>query len=296
MKVHGAALRRLAYLGARHGPAAWVARSPGPIGLLIAAALPEERRRIRRALELLRGPRGRLRAAREVAATFSTYAHCLAESLGADREDARRSPPVVTGEAGLREALSRGRGAVLLTAHTGAWDVAAAWLCRGAAAPVTIVMAGERDAAARAFQDRLRSARGARVVHVGAGALDGLPLLADLRRGGIVAVQLDRPGPGRVVEVPFGRGLLRVPEGPFRLAALTGAPCVTAFAARLGYFRHAIELGRPAELGRRSGPEEVRAVAGAAARELEAFLGRYPNQWFPFGDEGAMAIRPFGVG
>src|SRR5690606_39326217 len=96
-----------------------------------------------------------------------------------------------------------------------------------------LAMQRERDPEARAIQDAARQRAGVQVVHIGDGPLDGLPLLDHLRRGGVVAMQIDRVPPGmRSREVTFRGERWRAPEGPLTLAALSGAPILPVFTRR----------------------------------------------------------------
>lgn len=280
---HSAFWRRLAYLGARYGPSAWVRYSPAFFGAAFAVALPEARRKVRENLRWVRGPVDALREEREVLETFVDYARCLAESLAADRPEAAGTRLDVAGGEHLERALANGRGAVIVTAHVGPWDAAARLLRRAVDADVIVAMVGEPDAAARSLHDAVRAKSGVRVVHVGAHPLDALPLLRHLREGGVVAFQLDRGAPnGRVLEVElFGRGF-ELPEGPFRLAALAGAPIVPLFARRRGFFDYAIEISAPLELPARAGHAALVEAASRAARSMEAFIRSAPTQWFQF--------------
>ena len=93
------------------------------------------------------------------------------------------------------------------------------------------------------------------------------------------------PPSGRMLEVslfgePFG-----VPEGPFRLASLSGAQVVPVFARRVGFFDYDLEISGPISLGRRPTADELRAGAQRAASAMQAFVTRCPTQWFHFSGE-----------
>jgi KDO2-lipid IV(A) lauroyltransferase len=74
----------------------------------------------------------------------------------------------------------------------------------------------------------------------------------------------------------------RIPEGPLRLGALTGAPLVPVFAARTGHRRYVVEVAPPVRLRRTPTDAELDAAAQAIARELERFVRARPTQWFHF--------------
>ncbi|HMR09585.1 MAG TPA: hypothetical protein PKA88_27600 [Polyangiaceae bacterium] len=274
--------RKLAYVGSRYGPRVWLELSPAPIGLSISVAAPRARRNVERRLRDVLAPiePGALRLASTRA--FMQYAHCLAESLASGRPEAARARCRFK-ERGQETALRSGRGLVVVTAHAGAWDAAANLLARDFDKPVTIVMRPEPSAGARAVHDAVRSQRGVEVVYVGRNPTDALPLLSRLREGGIVAFQIDRMPPGtRGLDVEmFGCGG-RLPEGPFRIAALAQVPVQPLFVRRVGHFDYELWGGPALSLPRRASREQLRVVAAQAAWELERFLRAHPTQWFCF--------------
>lgn len=278
----GALLRRLAHWGALSGPRRFLQLSPKPIGVLFGMALPSVRGRVVRNLRRVHGPRAALREQLEAVQTVANYAACFAEAIGSQREDSTPSA-VVHGQQHLHAALAQG-GVVLVTAHVGPWDLAAQLLAGSLGADVVIVMEREANEAARRVQDRYRGERGLKVLHVGQHPTDALPLVAHLKRGGVAALQLDRvPPSGRVVETSLFGAPFGVPEGPFRLASLSGAALVPVFARRLGFFEYELSISEPIRLPRRPSEAELQEGASRAVRAMEAFVRGCPTQWFHFG-------------
>jgi lauroyl/myristoyl acyltransferase len=272
-------------MGARHGPSALVRYSPPMFGALFALALPDLRDRVLRNLRAVRGVRTPLGENREVMATFADYASCLAESLGAERRDGAAASIEVAGGEHLRRVMASGQGAVLVTAHVGPWDVAASLLARDLGADVAIVMEREPDAEAQALHDGVRRRQGVKVLPIGETELDALPILRHLKRGGLVAFQLDRvPPSARVLDAElFGRPF-RVPEGPFRLASLARVPVVPLFAFRRGYYSYGVEVFAPLEPVAHADRDALDSMASHALRAMERFVRAHPTQWFDFGD------------
>src|SRR5689334_1462096 len=275
-------LRRMAHWGALRGPQALVRFSPGPIGAAFGLALPDVRQRIVSDLRRVHGGRGAWREQLDAMDTLANYAACFAESMAAGRSDAR--PRVkVAGEQGLRDALAAG-GVVLVTAHVGPWELTAQLLGSELAADVVLVMEPEPNAEARALQDESRGTRGLRVLHIGSHPTDALPLIKHLKQGGVAALQLDRvPPSGRVLSVSLFGQAFEVPEGPFRLAGLSGAKVVPVFARRIGFFDYELTIAEPISMGRRPSDEELVAAAQRAANVMQAFVQQSPTQWFHFG-------------
>jgi lauroyl/myristoyl acyltransferase len=121
------------------------------------------------------------------------------------------------------------------------------------------------------------------VTHVGDDPMCALPLARHLREGGAVALQVDRvPAGMRAREVTMFGAPARVPEGPLRLAALTGAPIVPVFAARVAYKRYLVRVQPAIRLPRSPEGRELDAAAQVLASALEAFVVAHPTQWFHF--------------
>jgi KDO2-lipid IV(A) lauroyltransferase len=271
----------MAHWGALEGPRGLLRWGPRPIGAAFGLALSDVRQRVVRNLRLVCGPRGAVREQLDAMETLANYAACFAEAMGAQREGVvpRAS---VRGEERLRGALARG-GVVLVTAHVGPWELTAQLLGADLAANVVLVMEPEPNASARALQDRWRGERGLRVLHIGAHPTDALPLISHLKQGGVAAMQMDRvPPSGRVLSVSLFGAELNVPEGPFRLAALSGAAVVPVFARRLGFFDYELSVAQPITLARRPSQAELLGAAQVAADAMQDSIRQAPTQWFHF--------------
>jgi KDO2-lipid IV(A) lauroyltransferase len=258
--------------------------SPPVIGLAAWALAADQRRTVAENLRRVRGERGPLRDALDVAETFTTYASCLAEILSAGSARGRLPQAVIHGELNVLDAAAGGRGVLFATAHTAGWETVGPLLSRDHGMRVMIAEAPEADAGARAIQDEARRAHGLLVAHVGDDPLSALPFVRHLREGGIVALQIDRlPAGMRGREVSlFGRPAM-LPEGPLRLAMLTGAPLLPIFAARTSYRRYTVVASEPIHLARRASDAELDAAAQVLASAMQAFIERHPTQWFHFG-------------
>lgn len=210
---------------------------------------------------------------------FENFGVCLADQAALPGEPSPRLWRHVAGAEEQRVAralLAAGRGLVCVTAHLGNWALAGRVL-----APlgrrVHLVMAPERDPRVGAVLDRSGSAA-VRVVrrHV---PLVGLGLVAALRRGEVVACQLDRPTGGRGdVPLPFFGAAVAFPAGPFRLAAAAGVPVVSAYCLLDAADRYRLLVDDPLEVAR--GREEV--ALQQAIGILERRVADHSDQWFNF--------------
>jgi KDO2-lipid IV(A) lauroyltransferase len=273
--------RRLAAAGARKLPRWWMRYSPPFFGLAAAALLPEARRAVRNNLEHIRGPAPRWIDAIETATTFATYASCLSEGLARGSKNETPLRTTFIGHEHLRTAIARGKGIVLLTMHTAGWEVATPAFVLDAKLDVMVVMEGERDPRAQAIQDHPRGLWGAKVVRVGGDPLAALPILRHVENKGAVAMQMDRPpSNGRKLTVKLLGREHAVPEGPLRIAQLTGAALLPTFTARLGFNTYCGRTYSPLWLPRRASGEEIQEAAQTIGDAMGDFLRDFPTQWF----------------
>jgi KDO2-lipid IV(A) lauroyltransferase len=283
-------LRALAAWGAAHAPEPLVRYSPPAWGLLFALGLPAMRARVLGNLRrIYGGSRSRWREQADVARTFAQFASCLTEALamgGGEGATARDPEIAITGRGHLERALAERRGMVLVTAHTGAWEMTAPIMCKKLGIDVTVAMASEPNERARRLSDEARRRAGLRVVHVGTGdRLSVIELYSHLRSGGAVGLQIDRLPPGmRGIEVELFGERARIPSGPFELARASGAPVLPIFSRRLGYFRYEVQVAPEIRVPPKGSATDLSRAARSAALAMEAFLRENPTHWFHFAD------------
>jgi KDO2-lipid IV(A) lauroyltransferase len=277
--------RRLAHWGASRGPEWWVHHSPPVFGWAAAALVPSARRAVLRNLRRIRGPASPATDARDVLATFSSYASCLAEVLSNDAPSGPRAPATdVRHEQYLHDARDMGRGIIMVTAHTAGWETVGPMVARDQGLAMMIVMEREPDERARSLHDEARRRGGVSIVHAGQDPFAALPLLGHLRKGGVVALQLDRFAAGmRTRSVDLFGDETELPEGPLRLAQVSGAPILPVFCARVGHRRYVVEIHEARSLSRHATEAELGEVAQHLADCMAAFLRAHPTQWFHFG-------------
>lgn len=277
--------RRAILAGTLHGPDAFVRYSPPLFGLAFAAALPALRERVLRNLRRARGPRSAPQEALDVARVFANFASSLTDAFIVASDRGERMYAEIEGEDAFLLARAQGRGMVVLTAHTSGWHAAGPVLATDEAQPAILVMRRERDAAAQAIQELALERAGARAMRLdGSDPLAALPLLQHLREGGVVAFQIDRlPPQTRGRPVQFLGEDSALPEGPFRLAALAGAPILVVLGRRTGFMRYAMQASTPIVLPRRPSDAELDHAATRVAAAVEDFVRRHPTDWFDFG-------------
>ncbi len=183
----------------------------------------------------------------------------------------------VHGEEHLRDALARGKGVILLTAHFGSWEMAAAWLAeRGY--PMNAIGAEQRDPRISDLIAELRRSCG--VVTIGKG-FDLKEALRCLRKGEILGVLLDQDPKDRGIVVPFLGLPASTPYGPVKMAFKLQAPVVPLFMVRRedGIF-HDLHFLPPLE-GKEGMPfgEDEKDAVRRSNDVLSEWIVSHPEQW-----------------
>ena len=186
------------------------------------------------------------------------------------------------------ERLAATRGAILLTAHMGSYDLGAALFAQKFNREIRMVRAPEPDKQTAEHFDRSVQRAGAGAVKIDyntQGSLLAFDLLNALRAGEIVSIQGDRAieGVASAEGMMFNRRVL-VPGGPFTLALVSEAPIYPLFIARVGYRRYRVIVREPLMVTRTEGSRDA-AIAAAVQTwcgVLEGVIARHWSQWFAF--------------
>lgn len=186
----------------------------------------------------------------------------------------------VTGRDTYFDARRGGRGAVIVTAHLGCFELGSVALAEHEQ-HVHVVF--RRDVFARF--DRLRSKLRERLGVIEAPVDDGWGMWARLRdalaRDEVVMIQGDRVMPGQKgVSVPFLGNRLLMPAGPFKLALAAGAPIIPVFSLRTSVGRLRVVVEKPIAVSRDDGPLDSRHPALLRlASVMEKHVRAHPEQW-----------------
>ncbi|MGH7359422.1 MAG: lysophospholipid acyltransferase family protein, partial [Candidatus Rokuibacteriota bacterium] len=242
----------------------------------LGARFPAERAAVRRNLARVHPEREAAWLDAAVDRVYERFAVCFADLLSLNRGPRAGLWSHVAGideQAPTRAALARGRGCVSITAHLGNWQLAGRLLAV-LGRPVHVVMAPEVDPAVGALLDR-EAPPGVRFVRLTSPVV-GVELVAALRRGEVVAFQLDRAIGGRgAVEMPFFGHPATFPLGPFVIAGAAGAPVVPAFCVLQPDTSYRLHVEPALPVSRGAEPEALRAAVGI----LERYVRAHWDQW-----------------
>ncbi|MBE0481053.1 MAG: hypothetical protein IBX68_08740 [Dehalococcoidia bacterium] len=180
----------------------------------------------------------------------------------------------VEGWHNLEEALQKGRGVVLATAHLGSFDVGVQILAMRSVKTTVLV---EPLEPAPLFKHvlSLRASKGLTFLPVQMGVLKDILQL--LRRGETVLITCDRVFGDGGVNVPFFGSETMMPSGAVRIAMRTGAALVPAYSVRCdGAYKVYIE---PALNFNPGGTQALICAMKQVIEVMEKYIRRYPEQW-----------------
>lgn len=191
--------------------------------------------------------------------------------------------PERVGTEHLVAARDAGRGALLLTAHVGNFEIGGYFLQEIGLKVAVVYLPDpspvvERDRAAA--RDRL----GIRSIPI-TSELSAVKILRSLEEGYFVAIQGDRDYAGTGRALPFLGRDVSFPVGPFRIAAAAGVPLLPVFVLRRadGTYRTVVEAPIRVEAARRGEREEAeRRAMTDFVGVLERTLREYHTQWYTF--------------
>ena len=208
--------------------------------------------------------------------TFRHFARYVIEFFASHRVT---HPEVrLEGEAHLRQAVAQRRGAIILSAHLGNWELGAMVL-RRMGFDVSIVALPHQDPAMDRLFNRQRERCGLEVIPLGKDATR-LSLLR-LRAGYLLGVLGDREFGRNGIRLPLAGGQeVTLPRGPAILSLRSRSPVVPVFFLREGpwSFRFCFEPPIWPEPGR----HDARALTTRYLEVIERYIRRCPSQWLMF--------------
>lgn len=213
--------------------------------------------------------------ARQVVGNCYDFVFDVGRSTGMGRRQLLKQIERIEGHETYMKARRERKGAILLTAHMGSFEVAIAALLEHER---RVHVLFRRDA--RSSFERTRSALRRRLGVVEACVDDGLAVWVRLREAlatdEIVLIQGDRVMPGqRGQRVPFLGGHTLLPVGPIKLAHASGAPIIPVFSVRRPDGKIKLFIEDPIAVKDQDTTGALRRISAV----IERYVRRYPEQW-----------------
>ncbi len=175
----------------------------------------------------------------------------------------------------VRRAAAKGKGVLLVSAHTGNWEIVPMVLARSEILPVAVIARTLRTPRLEARQIACRAQAGVKTLVRGKGGAS-IAAYRFLARGGALGCMMDRLSGGRRIRVPCLGNATWMPLGPAELASRAGAAVLLGMSIRNEDGSLQVRF-RELEVNEGASPEEFAKVIGEA---LDDGLHVHPEQWF----------------
>ncbi len=275
----------------------WMARTLPPVFVArLAEATAEraiwEREDVREAildnvaavLDLPRNARAVERTGREMVSRHSRLWIDLLRYAGRRDVDPRSLLGSRSGDERLVTASREGRGAILLTAHVGNFELGGLFLAQ-LGLKVAVVYVPDPSPVIEKHREDARRMLGVRGLPVDTSPFAFLPVRKALEENLCVAIQGDRDVSGTGRRMPFFGRSSSFPVGPFRLAQASGAPIFPVFVLQEddGRYRTIVEEAILVPNARgEEGDAAVEAALSLFVASMERTIREYPSQWYLF--------------
>lgn len=218
----------------------------------------------------------RERLARSVVGNFYDFVCDVGRSLGMSRRQLLERIEKIEGRHKYQAVRAEGRGAIVVTAHMGSFEVAMSALLEQ---EERVNVLFRRDAIG--LFERTRSALRKRLGVIEACVDEGLFVWVKLREAlaadEVVLIQADRVMPGQKGRrVPFFDGHILMPTGPVKLALASGAPIIPVFSIRRANGGIELFVEDPIRV-QDAGTTD--AALYEIASVIEKYVRQVPEQW-----------------
>lgn len=179
----------------------------------------------------------------------------------------------------LDEALSEGKGVIVVTAHLGNWELGGVIIAL-LGYPFWVVALPHKYKKVNDFFNFQRESKGVKVIPLGKAVRQSLEVLG---KNGALALVGDRDFSEKGIVLDFfGRPAI-FPQGPAALSLKTGAKIVVGFMLRSEDDTFTLKFEKPLEFTPTGDKDNDLTGLTAQYRNIfEDYIRRYPDQWYVF--------------
>lgn len=197
-------------------------------------------------------------------------------------EQAVRIIAQIDGAEHLQKAHELGRGALVVTAHFGLFELGGLLLAQRGF-PSVVLTYPEPSRALTEWRAAFRRRWNVDTIEIGADSFAFLQIAGQLRRGQFVAALIDRPHPTDNTPVSLPNGTALFSAGILLLAAHGSVPVIPATMVRRADGAYHAQIFPPLFIEPRGSREEtLRFYSQRIADMLLPILSAHPGQWYQF--------------
>ena len=175
--------------------------------------------------------------------------------------------------------LSKSKGAVVLTAHLGNWELGGVVLAQ-LGYPFWAVALPHKNKKVNDLFDAQRNSKGVKVIAMGKAVRS---CISEIRNNHMVALVGDRDFTEKGILIDFFGLPTHFPEGPAALSLLTSAPIVPGFMLRNADDSFTLKIDKPIEFtptGDKA--KDLKSLVTLCKNIFEDYIRKYPQQWYVF--------------
>lgn len=176
----------------------------------------------------------------------------------------------------LQRAHGGGKGAIVVTAHFGNWELLGSWVA-ASGFPVDFLVGTQHNRKVDGLLNDFRREMGASIIPLKT-SIRGI--FKCLRANHITALVSDQHAPSGGVVLDFFGRKAATPKGPAALALKAGCPLIPLLMRRERYDRHVVmasELIYPPNSG--DDEKDIETMTMAYTKSFEDGIRKYPDQW-----------------
>jgi predicted LPLAT superfamily acyltransferase len=173
------------------------------------------------------------------------------------------------------------RGAIMLGAHLGNWEIAGHFIARYDTVVNILVFDGEHEQI-KDYIDSVTGGKKFKMIPIKSDLSHVYMMSEALMRGETICMHADRFLPGnRTLAVPFFGKKALFPAGPFQLVKALKAPYTFVYGVKTGISHYDFYARHPREV---SDFNSVESMMEDYVTDLESMVKKCPGQWFNYYD------------
>ncbi len=227
-------------------------------------------------LPIIDDPRMLNRCVKEV---FTNFAYYLVDFFRYPylNEDFVKKYVRIDGLDHLDNALTKGKGVVILTAHLGNYELGGA-VTSLLGYPLSAVALAHKDKRVNRFFDGRRRMVGMEVIPTGLGIRG---CFSALRKGKVIALLGDKDFSGSEIKLKIFSCKACIPRGASFFALKLGSEVIPSFFIRENKYFYRLIFEKPINIDEKKNDSET-CLLKQYILVLEKYLKKYPGQWYMF--------------
>ena len=176
--------------------------------------------------------------------------------------------------------LDEGRGLLMLSSHTGNWQVMMKKLPDFKVRKNVVMQLQGFDELNKFLAIENGDKEGINIIDSEKGMETSLEILSELKNGNLVSIMADRTiTSAKNISVKFFNNTVSLPLGPFLIAASAGAPIVQLIPYRNDTCSYKLEIYRISIPDSGKKKDKIQMIAEEYIHNIETFLTRHPYEW-----------------